>query len=84
MGRPGMCPLTGRAPAPTDSEGFSEPTMTTDRAGPVRRGPDRAGRGAVDPVAGAPAAVFGSWNAGRRCMNFARGFPVASISVVLT
>jgi hypothetical protein len=24
--------LTGRAPAPTDSEGFSEPTPTTDRA----------------------------------------------------
>jgi hypothetical protein len=32
MGRPGLRPLTGRGPAPTDSEGFSEPTPTTDRA----------------------------------------------------
>jgi hypothetical protein len=27
-----MRPLTGRAPAPTNSEGFSEPHPTTDRA----------------------------------------------------
>ena len=32
MGRPGLRPLTGRAPAPADSEGFSEPNPTTDRA----------------------------------------------------
>ena len=32
MGHPGLRPLTGRAPAPTDSEGFSEPHPTTDRA----------------------------------------------------
>ena len=32
MGHPGMRPLTGRAPAPTNSEGFSEPHPTTDRA----------------------------------------------------
>ena len=41
MGRPGLRPLTGRAPAPADSEGFSEPNPTTDRAvNAIGRSPD--------------------------------------------
>jgi hypothetical protein len=48
MGHPGMCPLTGRAPAPTNSEGISEPHPTTDRA--VKR--DRIRFRTGEPTAG--------------------------------
>src|SRR6476469_10005279 len=44
MGHPGMCPLTGRAPAPTNSEGISETPPDHRQSSKTRPDPFPDGR----------------------------------------